>query len=190
MSTGRRQSIRQTEARGVVVRDSTPEEITQWFPGQLSALYEKHGRVLPDGGAVVRSMVQQLASHPRMLWRTACGEDGTTYGMTASIVAETRLCGWQMVGPPVHSMSPHTLLHWDSIKWVIAREIDYDMGGEPSKGIGVIKRSLGAETEAIVGAFQARPAVAYKTAVRFRTWKPVAKSWDLAHRLIDPDPLR
>src|ERR1700722_6213928 len=40
MSTGRRQSIRQTEARGVVVRDSTPEEITQWFPEQMTDLYE------------------------------------------------------------------------------------------------------------------------------------------------------
>ena len=113
-----------------------------------------------------------------MLWRTACGDDGTRYAMTASIISETRLCGWQMVGPPVRSMSPHTLLHWDSIKWAIARELDYDMGGVPNEGIRVIKHSLGGESEAIVGTFQVRPAVAYKAAARLRKWKPIARKWD------------
>jgi hypothetical protein len=178
MSAGRRQSIRKTEAQGVFVRDSTPEEITQWFPEQMAALHKKYGGVPMYSDAAVRSMVQQLASHPRMLWRTACGEDGTRYGMTASVIGETRLCGWQMVGPSVRSMSPHTLLHWDSIKWAIARELDYDMGGVPNEGIRVMKHSLGGETEAIVGAFQIRPAVAYKAAARLRKWNPVARKWD------------
>jgi hypothetical protein len=39
------------------------------------------------------------------------------------------------------------------------------------------KHSLGGEVEAIVGAFQVRPAVAYKAAARLRKWKPVGKIW-------------
>ena len=46
MSTGRRQSVRQTEKRGVTVSDSLPEEITEWFPGEMSSLYEREGRIL------------------------------------------------------------------------------------------------------------------------------------------------
>jgi hypothetical protein len=45
MSTGRRQSVRQTEKRGVMVTDSLAEEVTEWFPGQMSALYEREGRI-------------------------------------------------------------------------------------------------------------------------------------------------
>jgi Acetyltransferase (GNAT) domain len=116
MSTGRRQSVRQTEKRGVVVADSLPEEITEWFPGEMSSLYEREGRILAYSLAVVQSLARRLAAHPRMLWRTAKGEDGTLYGMTASIIGEERLWGWQIVGPSVRSMSPHRLLHWDSIK--------------------------------------------------------------------------
>ena len=182
MSTGRRQSIRQTEARGVVVRDSTPDEITQWFPEQMIAIHAKQGRVAAYSEAAVRSMTQQLASHPRMLWRTAHGEDGTVYGMTASIIGDERLWGWQMVGPPVRSMSPHTLLHWDSIKWASARELGYDMGGVPNEGIRVIKRSFGAEAEAMVGAFQFHPAVAYKAAARLHKWKLAADNRGRARR--------
>jgi hypothetical protein len=182
MSTGRRQSIRQTEARGVAVRDSTPEEITQWFPEQMTALYVKQGSASPYHEAAVRPMTQQLASHPRMLWRTAHGEDGTPYAMTASIVGDERLWGWQMVGAPVRSISPHTLLHWDSIKWASARELAYDMGGVPNEGIRVVKRSLGAEAEAIVGAFEVHPAVAYQAAARLRKWQLAAGNWGRARR--------
>jgi len=92
MSTGRRQPVRQTEKRGVAVADSLAEEITDWFPGQMTALYEREGRIPAYNLAVVRSLAQRLAAHPRMLWRTAKGEDGTRYGMTASIIGEDR-CG-------------------------------------------------------------------------------------------------
>ncbi len=183
MSSGRRQSIRQTEARGIVVRDSTPEEITQWFPEQMTALYEQHGGVPLYSGAAVRSMVQRLASHPRMLWRTARGEDGTPYGMTASIVGDERLWGWQMVGPRVRSMSPHTLLHWDSIKWAGARGLTYNMGSVPNEGIAVVKRSLGGEAEGVVGVFEVHPAVAYKALARLHKWKLAAQHSGLARRL-------
>jgi CelD/BcsL family acetyltransferase involved in cellulose biosynthesis len=183
MSTGRRQSIRQTEGRGVVVRDSTPEEITQWFPEQMINLHAKYEGPPAYSEAVVRSMTQQLASHPRMLWRTAHGEDGTLYGMTASIVGEDRLWGWQMVGPPVRSMSPHTLLHWDSIKWAGARGLAYDMGSVPNEGIGVIKRSLGGEAEAVVGVFEVHPAVAYKALARLHKWLEAAGNSRRARRV-------
>ena len=182
MSAGRRQSIRQTEARGVVVRDSTPEEITQWFPEQMTALHAIHPRMPLNNEAAVRSLATQVAGHPRMLWRTAHGEDGTLYGMTASVVGDERLCGWQMVGPPVRAMSPHTLLHWDSVKWASARGLAYDMGGVPNEGIRVMKRSFGAEAEAMVGAFQFYPAVAYPAAARLNKWKMAADKRRRARR--------
>jgi hypothetical protein len=184
MSTGRRQSIRQTEARGVVVRDSTQEEISQWFPGQMSDLYRRQGRMPVYGGAVVESLTQRLARHPRMLWRTAQGEDGTLYGMTASVIGDERLWGWQIAGPSVRSMSPHTLLHWDSFKWAIARELAYDMGGVPHEGIRVIKQSLGAELETIVGGFQFHPGAAYKAVTALRRWALVRDHWSLGRRIM------
>jgi len=119
-----------------------------------------------------------------MLWRTAKGEDGTLYGMTASIVGEDRLWGWQIVGPSVRSMSPHTLLHWDSIKWSRARELAYDMGGVPSDGVRVMKHSLGAEPETAVGVFRFRPSAAYKAATTLRNWGPVRDNWVRMRRII------
>jgi len=184
MSTGRRQSIRQTEKRGVVVEDSSAEEISQWFPGQMSALYEREGRIPAYNLAVVQSLARRLAAHPRMLWRTAKGEDGTLYGMTASIVGDDRLWGWQIVGPSVRSMSPHTLLHWDSIKWSRARELAYDMGGVPSEGVRIIKHSLGAEAETAVGVFRFHPGAAYKAASALRNWGPVRDNWVRMRRII------
>ncbi len=177
MSTGRRQSIRQTEKRGVIVEDSSAEEIAQWFPAQMNALYEQQGRVPHYDLAVARSLSQRLASHPRMLWRSAKAEDGSVLAMTASIIGEERLWGWQMVGPSVPRMSPHTLLHWDSIKWSLARELAYDMGGVPSEGVRVIKTSLGAEPETAVGAFRFHPGVAYKALTALRNWGPVRDNW-------------
>jgi hypothetical protein len=184
MSTGRRQSVRQTEKRGVVVADSLAEEITDWFPGQMSALYEREGRIPAYNLAVVQSLTQRLAAHPRMLWRTAKGEDGSLYGMTASIIGDDRLWGWQIVGPPVRSMSPHTLLHWDSIKWSRERELAYDMGGVPSDGVRVMKHSLGAEPETALGVFRFRPSAAYKTATKLRDWGPVRDNWVRMRRFI------
>ena len=184
MSTGRRQSVRQTEKRGVTVADSLPEEITEWFPGEMSSLYEREGRILAYNLAVVQSLARRLAGHPRMLWRTAKGEDGTLYGMTASIIGEDRLWGWQIVGPSVRSMSPHTLLHWDSIKWSRARELAYDMGGVPSDGVRVMKHSLGAEPETAVGVFRFRPSAAYRAATALRNWGPVRDNWVRMRRII------
>ena len=184
MSTGRRQSVRQTEKRGVTVGDSTEEEITGWFPGEMSTLYEREGRIPAYSLAVVQSLARRLAAHPRMLWRTAKGEDGTLYGMTASIIGEDRLWGWQIVGPSVRSMSPHTLLHWDSIKWSRARELAYDMGGVPSDGVRVMKHSLGAEAETAAGVFRFRPSAAYKTAAALREWGPVRDNWVRMRRII------
>lgn len=74
-------------------------------------------------------------------------------------------------------MSPHTLLHWDSIKWSVTRELAYDMGGVPSEGVRVIKTSLGGEPETAVGAFRFHPGVAYKTLAALRNWGPVRGNW-------------
>lgn len=184
MSTGRRQSVRQTEKRGVVVTDSLADEITDWFPVQTSALYEREGRIPAYNLSVVESLTRRLAAHPRMLWRTAKGEDGTVYGMTASIIGDDRLWGWQIAGPSVRSMSPHTLLHWDSIKWSRAKELGYDMGGVPSEGVRVMKHSLGAEPETALGVFRFRPSAAYKAATALRKWGPVRDNWVRMRRII------
>jgi Acetyltransferase (GNAT) domain len=184
MSTGRRQSVRQTEKRGVVVTDSLPEEITEWFPAQMTALYEREGRIPAYNLPVVQTLAQRLAGNPRMLWRTAKGEDGTIYGMTASIVGDDRLWGWQIAGPSVRSMSPHTLLHWDSIKWSRERELAYDMGGVPSDGVRVIKHSLGGEPETALGVFRFRPSAVYKAAAALRNWGPVRDNWIRMRRII------
>ena len=184
MSTGRRQSVRQTEKRGVTVTDSLPEEITGWFPAQLAALYEREGRIVAYSRPVVQILAERLAGHPQMLWRTAKGEDGTVYGMTVSIIGEDRLWGWQMAGQAVKSMSPHTLLHWDSIKWSRERELAYDMGGVPSDGVRVIKHSLGGEPETAAGLFRFRPSAAYKAAAALRQWGPVRDNWVRMRRII------
>jgi hypothetical protein len=68
-------------------------------PRQLSVLYEREGRIPAYNYAVVQSLAERLAAHPRMLWRTAKGEDGTIYGMTASIIGEDRLWGGRWPGP-------------------------------------------------------------------------------------------
>jgi Acetyltransferase (GNAT) domain len=184
MSTGRRQSVRKTEKAGVQVDDSSVEEISRWFPGQMSDLYAREGRIPAYSLAVVESLAERLASHPRMLWRTAKGEDGTLYGMTASIIGDDRLWGWQIVGQSVRSMSPHTLLHWDSIKWSRDRELAYDMGGVPSDGVRVIKHSLGGEPETAVGVFRFRPSSAYRAATRLREWGPIRDNWVRMRRII------
>ena len=184
MSTGRRQSVKKTEKAGVGVDDSSVEEISGWFPGQMSDLYAREGRIPAYSLAVVQSLAERLASHPRMLWRTAKGEDGTLYGMTASIIGDDRLWGWQIVGQSVRSMSPHTLLHWDSIKWSRDRELAYDMGGVPSDGVRVIKHSLGGEPETAVGVFRFRPSSAYRAATRLREWGPVRDNWVRMRRVI------
>ncbi|MGH3280094.1 MAG: hypothetical protein ACRDNW_13285, partial [Trebonia sp.] len=77
----------------------------------------------------------------------------------------------------VPRMSPHTLLHWDSIKWSRARELAYDMGGVPSEGVRVIKASIGAEPETALAAFRFRPNAAYKTFNALRNWGPVRDNW-------------
>lgn len=184
MSTGRRQSIRQTERRGVTVEDASAEEITRWFPEEMTALYDRDGQIRHYTLDVVRALSERLAGHPRMLWRTARAEDGSVLAMTASIIGDDRLWGWQIVGPSVRSMSPHTLLHWDSIKWSLDQELAYDMGGVPNDGIRVIKSSLGAEPETALGAFRFRPSAAYKAATSLRKWGPVRDNWDRMRRLI------
>ena len=185
MSTGRRQSVRQTERRGVTVSDSKSDEIGQWFPEQMDTLYDRGaGRIAAYNLAAIAMLTKRLADEPRMLWRTARGEDGTLYGMTASIIGQDRLWGWQIVGPSVRSMSPHTLLHWDSIKWSREHELAYDMGGVPSDGVRVMKTSLGGEPEIAVGAFRFRPSAAYRAATALREWGPVRDNWVRMRRLI------
>jgi hypothetical protein len=184
MSTGRRQSVRKTKSLGVTVGESSAAEITQWFPEQMRDLYQQPGQVPQYDLNVAQAMSRRLAEHPRMLWRTARAEDGSPLAMTASVIGDERLWGWQIVGPSVRGMSPHTLLHWDSLNWALERDLSYDLGGVPSDGIRVVKSSLGGEPETAYGAFRFRPSAAYKAANSLRNWGPVRANWDRMRRVM------
>ena len=84
MSRSRRQSInrhiRRGQDRGVTVAEASAEEIVRWLPEQVAAVYERQGRPPLYSPAEARSLAERLASHPRMLWRTVKGPDGSVVG--------------------------------------------------------------------------------------------------------------
>jgi hypothetical protein len=170
MSRVRRQSIRQTEAHGVFVEESSTEEITKWLPGQISIAYERQALPPLYEPAEVRLLTEGLAAHPRMLWRTAKAPDGSVLGMTGCVIGDDRLWGWLMAGPTVPGISPQTLCYWDLIKWSVERGLAYDLGGAPNEGIRKLKISLGADPETAVSALQIRHRTAYKAGTALYEW--------------------
>lgn len=158
MSRVRRQSIRQSEARGVHVVESSPEEITRWFPEQIISVFERQGLRPICTLAEYRSMAERLADHPRMLWRTAKTADGSVAAMTGSVIGDDRLWGWLMAGPPARGISAHTLCYWDLINWALPRGLAYDLGAVPNEGVRKLKVSLGADVQTAAGAFRAKAA--------------------------------
>jgi CelD/BcsL family acetyltransferase involved in cellulose biosynthesis len=164
MSRVRRQSIRQSEGHGLVVTDGSREEITGWFPGQIGEAYRRQGAVAGYRQAEAQSLTEQLAAHPRMLWRTVKTADGDVVGMTGCVIGDDRLWGWLMAGPPMPGVSAQSLCYWDLIKWSLPQGLAYDLGAAPSAGIRSFKVSLGADIETYATAVRTRPRLVYKAA--------------------------
>jgi len=169
MSRVRRQSIRQSEGHGAFVADSTTEEIKHWLPGQIMGAFQRQGTYGGYKLAEVRTLTERLATHPRMLWRTARSKDDEVLGITGCIVGEDRLWGWIMAGPPTPGISAHSLIYWNMIEWALPRGLSYDLGGVPTEGIRKFKISMGAELETCVSALRIRPR-AYKAGRASYNW--------------------
>jgi hypothetical protein len=188
MSRSRRQSIsrhvRRGQDRGVRVEEASAQEIVRWLPELIAAVYERQGRPPLYSFAQARSLAERLAPHPRMLWRTAKGPDGSVVGVTGCVTGDDRLWGWLITGAPVNGVSVQVLSYWDLIKWSLAQGMALDLGGAPNEGIRELKASLGADVETAVRVFQFRPRAAYRTAAALRGWGPVRGNWDRMRQLI------
>lgn len=161
MSRGRRYSIRQCYARGLFVTESSFEEITRWFPEQISGVYRSQDVLATYRLAEARSLTEGLATHPRMLWRTVKAADGQVLGLSACVIGDERLWYCLLGGPSVPGISTHSLAYWDLINWCLPRGLSLDTGGVPTEGIRKFKISLGADVETCVAAVRIRPRVTY-----------------------------
>jgi len=151
-----RAAVRRGELRGLTAGPSTRDEITRWFPWQLSGSSRRGGA--PEYGlAAARILAGRLADHPRMYWRSVRAADGRTLVMNASIVDTDRLWGWLLVGEPVPGPSPHVAAYWDAVQWSLGRGLACDFGGVPSSGIRDFKVAMGGEAELSAVAERVRP---------------------------------
>jgi hypothetical protein len=151
-----RAAVRRGGLRGLAAGPSTRDEITRWFPWQLS------GSSLRGGApgyslAAARILAERLADDPRMYWRSVRAADGRTLVMNASIVDTDRLWGWLLVGEPVPGPSPHVAAYWDAVQWSLGRGLACDFGGVPSSGIRDFKAAMGGEAELSAVAERVRP---------------------------------
>jgi hypothetical protein len=179
MSRQRRQSIRQSEGHGISVQQSSTDEIIRWLPEQVASPYERQGQEPLYQLAEVRSLTERLATHPRMLWRTAKAANGNVLGMTGCVIGDDRLWGWLMIGPRSPGVSGQTLCYWDAIEWSRSRGLAYDLGGVPNEGLRKLKISLGADSETAVAALRIRPRAAYKAGMGlYRGMDRLAKWWN------------
>jgi hypothetical protein len=169
MSRVRRQSIRQSEARGAIVSESSIDDITKWLPEQIGGAQQRHG-LLPYKLSEARVLTERLAAHPRMLWRTVRGTEGDILGMTGCVIGDDRLWGWLMAGPPTAGLSAHSLCYWDLIRWSRPRGLSYDLGGVPTEGIRKFKVSLGADVETFLTAVRMRPKAVYTAGQAIYNW--------------------
>jgi hypothetical protein len=151
-----RAAIRRGDARGLRAGPSSLDEITRWFPGRISAPYQRQG-IAPDySPAAARVLAARLAADPRMLWRTV--SDGErVLAVNACIVDGDRLWGWLLAGDPVPGPSPHVAAYWDAITWSRSRGLGCDFGGAPTSGIRDFKIAMGGEPEMCSAAERVRP---------------------------------
>jgi hypothetical protein len=151
-----RAAVRRGGLRGLTAGASTRDEITRWFPWQLSGGQGRGGA--PEYGlAAARILAERLADHPRMYWRSVRAADGRTLVMNASIVDTERLWGWLLVGESVPGPSPHVAAYWDAVQWSLGRGLACDFGGVPSGGIRDFKVAMGGEAELSTVAERVRP---------------------------------
>lgn len=170
MSKVRRQSIRQSEARGLFVTESSIEDITRWLPEQISGAHRRQGALPNYNAAQTRALSEKLATHPRMLWRTVKGPDSSVLGMAGCVIGDDRLWGWLLAGPPTPGVSAHSLCYWHLINFALSRGLALDLGGVPTEGVRKFKVSLGAEAETCVTAIRTRPGVVYKASRTLYNW--------------------
>jgi hypothetical protein len=151
-----RAAVRRGALRGLTAGPSTRDEITRWFPWQLSAGRGRGGA--PEYGlAAARILAERLADHPGMYWRSVRAADGRILAMNASIVDTERLWGWLLVGESVPGPSPHVAAYWDAVQWSLGRGLACDFGGVPSSGIRDFKVAMGGEAELSTVAERVRP---------------------------------
>jgi hypothetical protein len=156
-----RGKLRQGESRGLLAGPSTPEEIMQWLPGQVSAPYARQGTLSDYSATAARELAERLAGHPRMLWRSVRNGDRMLV-MNVSIV-DDRVWGWLMAGKRVPGPSPQMMAYWDAVQWSLSRGLACDFGGAPTPGIRAFKVQMGGEPECCWTAERVRPR-AYRTA--------------------------
>jgi hypothetical protein len=157
-----RAAIRRGEARGLRAGPSGLDEITRWFPGRVSAPYQRQG-VAPDySPAAAGALAARLAADPRMLWRSV-RDDERVLAVNACIVDGDRLWGWLLAGDRVPGPSPHVAAYWDAITWSRERGLGCDFGGAPTNGIRDFKIAMGGELETCSVAERVRPG-AYRAA--------------------------
>jgi hypothetical protein len=151
-----RAAVRRGGLRGLTAGASTRDEITQWFPRQLSA-GQGRGGAPGYSLAAARVLAERLADHPRMHWRSVRAADGRTLAVNASIVDTERLWGWLLVGEPAPGPSAHVEAYWDAVQWALGRGLDCDFGGVPRSGIRAFKVAMGGAGELSTVAERVRP---------------------------------
>lgn len=158
-----RAAIRRGAARGLTVGPSTAEEITRWFPRQVSRANTRQGLASSYSHAAALALAGRLGCDPRMYWRSVRAADGTTLVMNVSIIDADRLWGWLLVGDPVPGPSPHVAAYFDAVSWALDRGLGCDFGGVPTQGIRDFKVAMGGEAEVYAVAERIRPR-AYRAA--------------------------
>jgi predicted N-acyltransferase len=181
MSRSRRQSInrhiRRGQDRGVSVEEASAEEIARILPEQITDLYRRQGRPPLYDPAAIRALIERLADHRRMLWRTVRQSDGNVVGSVACVIGDDRLWGWLISGTPVDGVHVQVLCYWDLITWSLNRGLALDLGGAPNDGIRELKTSLGADVETAVRSYEFHPRAAYQAVTALRNWGPVRANW-------------
>jgi hypothetical protein len=163
-----RAAVRRGALRGLTVGASTRDEITRWFPRQLSAGPGRGGA--PEYGlTAAKVLAERLADHPRMYWRSVRAADGRVLAVNASIVDTGRLWGWLLAGESVPGPSPHVAAYWDAVQWSLGRGLACDFGGVPSSSIRDFKVAMGGEAELGTVAERVRPG-AYRLARELHGW--------------------
>jgi CelD/BcsL family acetyltransferase involved in cellulose biosynthesis len=157
ISRGGRRDIGRADKHGFAIGPATRAEITDWLPGQISGFHRGQEMASDYSRPVARALMDRLADHPRMRWRSVRDSDGRLLVLNASIIDEDRLWGWLLAGDPVPGPSPHIAAYWDSISWALSQGLVSDFGSAATEGIRNFKMRLGCELEPCAVAERVRP---------------------------------
>lgn len=143
----RRRDIKVWQDRGATAGPADPEEVKDWFVGEVGHAYRRQGADWGYSPDACRLLVDHLGTDPRMLWRSVHDEHGRLIAVTANIIGADRLYGWLLAGAHDIRPSPHILAYWDAIEWSLSRGLACDMSAAPTAGIRRFKLEFGAESE-------------------------------------------